>query len=88
MAITYIGKPAASAVPHRKKKSGHTEPKRPAIALDEPGRLRVSHFQYLLGGISHSAFYERLKRKRIPGPDGHDPRPYWNCETVRRFLQG
>lgn len=71
-----------------KRKSGHTKPKAPQISLHEPGFIRVAHFQALLGDLSHSAFYARLKLGRVPKPDGHDPRPYWKTSTVRDFLQG
>lgn len=70
----------------KKRKSGHTKPKAPQISLHEPGWIRVAHFQALLGDLSHSAFYARLKLGRVPKPDGHDPRPYWRTETVRAFL--
>jgi hypothetical protein len=78
--------PALEA-PGRKKQRGHTQPRTPEISLSEPGRLRVAHFQALLGGISHSAFYARLRDERIPRPDGRDPRPYWRTETLKLFLQ-
>jgi hypothetical protein len=70
----------------QKKRSGHTKPKAPEISLNEPGRLRIAHFQALLGGLSHSSFYQRLKLGRVPKPDGNDGRPYWKTETVRLFL--
>lgn len=71
----------------KKRKSGHTKPRAPQISLHEPGWIRVAHFQALLGDLSHSAFYARLKLGRVPKPDGHDPRPYWRTETVREFLR-
>ncbi len=76
----------AQEEPAPKKRSGHTRPKTPEISLNEPGRLRVAHLQALLGGISHSAFYARLRDDRVPPPDGRDPRPYWRTETVKQFL--
>lgn len=71
----------------KKRRSGHTKPRAPQISLHEPGLIRVTHFQALLGDLSHSAFYARLKLKRIPPPDGRDPRPYWKTSTVREFLE-
>ena len=73
--------------PKPARKNGHTKPKPPPMSLDGPGRIRVAHFMALLGGISHSAFYSRLQQERVPKPDGRDPRPYWNTETVREFLK-
>jgi len=87
MAILISGQPATPELPAKKKRSGHTLPKAPEISLDGPGRLRVAHWQALLGGISHSAFYQRLKFKRVPPPDGRDGRPYWKTETVRKFFE-
>jgi predicted DNA-binding transcriptional regulator AlpA len=68
--------------------SGHTRPRPPDIPLDRPGRLRVAHVLCLLG-ISHSTFYAGQKTKRYPRPDGWDGKlPFWNTETIRRFLGG
>ncbi|SIT40055.1 hypothetical protein BN2476_230363 [Paraburkholderia piptadeniae] len=86
MSLT-INRSVDETEPAKKRKSGHTTPKAPHISLHEPGFIRVAHFQALLGDLSHSAFYARLKLKRIPPPDGRDPRPYWRTSTVRDFLQ-
>ena len=77
----------AQQEPKPKKRSGHTKPQVPEISLYEPGRIRVPHFQALLGGISHSSFYNRLAEGRVPKADGRDPRPYWKTSTVRAFLE-
>jgi hypothetical protein len=70
-----------------KKQAGHTKPKRPPFSVHFPGRLRVCHIQWLLGGISHSAFYSRIKKGLFPKPDGRDPRPYWNTATAKELLK-
>lgn len=77
----------AQPEPKTKKRSGHTKPRQPEFSLYEPGRVRVAHFQALLGGVSHSAFYNRLQEGRVPPPDGRDPRPFWRTATVRAFLE-
>lgn len=87
MSFTIIGNTNDISEPYKKRKSGHTKPRAPQISLSEPGFIRVAHFQALLGDLSHSAFYARLKLKRIPPPDGRDPRPYWKTSTVREFLE-
>lgn len=71
-----------------KKKVGHTKPRAPAIALDQPGRLRVAHVLAILG-ISHATFYAGMKVKRYPKPTGYDGKiPYWSTFIIRDFLQG
>lgn len=91
MTVTFSGKPAAgpgsAATVQRKRPNGHTMPKRPAVSLDQPGRVRVAHFQWYLGEISASAFYQRLKKGRVPPPCGNDGRPYWRTEVVKEFLE-
>ncbi|WP_144030221.1 hypothetical protein [Burkholderia sp. AU6039] len=91
MAVTFnnnrAGHAHAVASAPRKRTNGHTAPKPPAISLDQPGRIRVANFQALLGGISGSAFYQRLKLGRIPQPCGNDGRPYWRTEVVKKFLE-
>lgn len=68
------------------KRQGHTRPQAPTIRLDQPGRLRVCHTLALFG-ISHSTLYAGLKTGRYPSPDGRDgTMPFWNTETIRRFL--
>ena len=84
MAIVINGQPTTLA-PTPKKKSGHTRPRAPEISLDAPGRLRVAHLLALYA-LSHSALYARLRMKRIPPPDGRDPRPYWNTATIKHDL--
>ncbi len=89
MAITFKNKVVVIQTSYpRKKQAGHTMPKKPEISLDEPGRIRIAHFQDLLGGLSHSAFDVRRRLGLVPPYDGRDPRPYWNTQTVKKFLQG
>lgn len=86
MTVTIIG--ASSPGPKKRKTNGHTKAVAPKIPLDQPGRLRVAHVLALLG-IKHATLYEGMRRNRYPKPDGRDGRiPYWNTETIRRFLQG
>ncbi|NPT54909.1 hypothetical protein [Paraburkholderia elongata] len=71
----------------KKRVNGHQKPKTPP-SLDIPdARIRVAHFLMLLGELSASAFYARLRIGRVPKPCGYDPRPYWRAEIVREFLQ-
>lgn len=90
MAILINGKPLVMAAPskHKKTKSGHTTAKPYRGSLNEPGRFRVANWMSLLD-ISHSALYARMKyyhKYPLPPADGHDPRPFWNTETVRKYL--
>ncbi len=67
--------------------ANHTEPQKPPFSLDEQGyKVRNAHFQWILGGMSHSAFNSRKRRKDFPKPDGKDPRPFWWSQTVTAFL--
>ncbi len=82
------------------KKSGHTQA-RPIgnIDFDKPGRLRVGHLMTVFR-ISHSGFYQRLKRGEIPPPDGYYPgitrqrhpskkprrTPFWFTSTIAPLL--
>lgn len=90
MTVTINGKSITMTSPP-KKSSTHTKARPYRGSLSEPGRFRISNWMYILN-MSHSAFYERLKRPYkykhpVPSPDGKDPRPYWNTETVRAFLE-
>ena len=67
----------------------------PPFPLDQPGRLRIAHLQYLFS-ISHTTVYARIEQKVIPEPDGHDlknrpkgrqGRPYWKTATIRPLLE-
>lgn len=67
----------------------------PVIPLDQPGRLRIAHLQYLFS-ISHATVYKRIEQKAIPEPDGYDlknrpkgkqGRPYWKTATIRPLLE-
>lgn len=90
--------PLISAVGHKSVKASKNGRKAvpPTISLDQPGRLRIAHLQYLLG-ISHSTVYKRMEQGLIPPPDGYDlknrpkgkqGRPYWNTATIRKLLEG
>lgn len=85
--------PSALAGRLPKRQRGHTQPKCPAIRLDQAGRLRVAHVLAILG-ISHSTLYSGLKSKdgvtppRYPQPDGRDGKlPYWHTSTIKAFLE-
>jgi len=58
----------------------------PAISLDQPGRLRVTHMLALLA-VSHASFYNGLKDGKYPKPDGNDGRPFWKTQTAKAFLE-
>jgi hypothetical protein len=89
MTISINGSPLPKKPVTKKPKSGHTEPKSPTFPLDEPGhKVRIANFQWLMDGMSHSAFHARQRRGFIPQPDGRDPRPFWWTETVKVYLQG
>jgi predicted DNA-binding transcriptional regulator AlpA len=65
---------------------GHTKPKRPAISLHEPGRLRVANLMALLG-VSHSTLYQRIRTGDYPKPDGYDGKfPFWKTSTIKQFI--
>ena len=68
-----------------KRQSGHVQPRALLISLDQPGRVRIAEWLGMLG-IKHATFYTRRWQEILPKPDGHDPRPFWNTETVRAFL--
>ncbi len=88
MTVIINGAPIPQRSTPKKKKSGHTKPQAPQISLNEPGRLRVAHLLALFS-ISHSTFYARLHHPvdRFPEADGHDPRPYWKTETIKKLLE-
>lgn len=62
------------------------KPVAPVIALDQPGRLRVANLMALLG-IGRTAVYERVADGRLPAPDGHDGRPYWDTHSINTVLK-
>lgn len=55
--------------------------------LNGPGSLRTQHLMFLYG-CSRSTVDKRLKRGDIPAPTGHDPRPWWSNEVIRKHLAG
>lgn len=71
----------------KKRGGGSTKPKAPVVDMNGIGWIRNAEFQFLLGGMSASAFHARRRTGKVPPPDGHDPRPYWNTSTVRAFLK-
>lgn len=75
--------------PSKKKTTGQqTKPKPPEISLNQPGRLRVAHLLSLFS-VSRTTLYNGISSGRYPEPDGKDGRmPYWNTETIRRWLEG
>lgn len=67
----------------------------PIIALDQPGRLRLSNLQALFA-VSHTTIYQRIRSGLLPQPDGWDlpgrpkgerGRPYWKTETIKALLE-
>lgn len=82
-----MAKRVVKAAPAKKASSKKVMPQPPQISLSQPGRLRVANMISLFG-ISRGTFYAGMKSGRYPEPDGKDGRlPYWNTETVRRWLE-
>lgn len=78
---------ATNTVPAVKAPSKKPKAQPPEISLFQPGRLRVAHLMSLFS-VSRTTLYAGVNSGRYPGPDGKDGRlPYWNTETVRRWLQ-
>lgn len=72
----------------KKTPSKKVKPQAPEISLSQPGRLRVANMLSLFG-ISRTTLYAGMNSGRYPEADGKDGRlPYWNTETVRRWLEG
>ena len=70
-----------------KNKSGHTQPRQPAISLEQTGRLRVANMLAILN-VSHATFYAGLKTGRYPSHDGKDGSfPYWMTSSIKSFLE-
>lgn len=71
----------------KKMTSKKVKPQAPEISLSQPGRLRVANMMSLFG-ISRTTLYAGMNSGRYPQADGKDGRlPYWNTETVRRWLE-
>ena len=75
------------AAPTKKSPSKKVKPQAPEISLSQPGRLRVANMMSLFG-VSRTTLYAGMNSGRYPEADGKDGRlPYWNTETVRRWLE-
>ena len=81
MSVTYAKKPPAKP-PFKLQAKPVTQE-----YLDGPGSLRVQHLMYLYG-CSQSAIYHKIRDGYLPAPTGHDPRPWWSNETIRKHLSG
>jgi hypothetical protein len=55
--------------------------------LNGPGSLRVVHLMYLFD-CSYSAVFRKIGKGYLPAPTGHDPRPWWSNEVIRKHLAG
>jgi hypothetical protein len=79
--------PQNFASANKRKKAGHTRPRRLEIGLDQDGRVRVANLLAILN-VSHSTLYAGLKSGRYPLPDGYDgSMPFWNTSTIRTILE-
>lgn len=76
----------ASTQTSKRKRRG-VKARAPAIDLSQPGRLRVANLLALYGIASANTLYRWMHLKRIPLPDGRDPRPYWRTSTIRAHLE-
>lgn len=81
--------PFTASTPSKRKRI-HQLPKpiTPELLAIDDARVRISHWLFLLGGISASTFYVRLEAGKIPAPCGHDPKPFWRAQVVREYLAG
>lgn len=80
-------KAAANTVPAVKAPSKKSKAQPPEISLSQPGRLRIAHLMSLFS-VSRTTLYDGVRSGRYPESDGKDGRlPYWNTETVRRWLE-
>jgi hypothetical protein len=86
MSVEFVApvKPAPTPAPVRKRVYGAAKPVS-AEYLAGPGRLRLQHLMYLLN-CPRSTLFKKLKAGLIPAPTGHDPRPYWSNEVIRKHL--
>lgn len=85
MGISFTNGAGQQNKPKARRKARSTLPVAPAVPLDQPGRLRVCNLMAVLG-LSRASVYARMGDGRLPAPDGHDGRPYWNTSTVRAYL--
>jgi hypothetical protein len=49
------------------------------------GRLYKDEVMFLVDA-AQEAVHKKSNLYSIPQPDGHDPAPYWNTETIRQLL--
>jgi hypothetical protein len=98
MGINYLNKPATAPTAvasapmpktqtQKKRVGGGVKPKAPVISLSEPGRLRVANLLALYNIGSANTLYTWLHFKKIPPPDGRDPRPFWLTSTIAEHLK-
>lgn len=87
--------PPIPSVTHRDRTPKSRRAVAPIIALDQPGKLRLSNLQALFG-VSHTTIYQRIRSGLLPQPDGWDlpgrpkgerGRPYWKTETIKALLE-
>lgn len=86
--ISGVAVSAPAKTKEKRKRTGHIEPQAFAGSLDEPGKVRVANLMAMLD-LSHSALYERMKKHKVPPPDGYDgspERPYWHTSTIKAFV--
>ncbi|WP_434109254.1 hypothetical protein [Paraburkholderia caffeinilytica] len=92
MGVSFASKAVLAPAP-KKKRNGNTKPLPVTLPLDQPGRLREGHLLTLLS-ISGATLRTRIKNGTVPPCDGHDGyvgrwlRPYWDTETIRKYLAG
>ena len=74
------------STPNKQVRGGHAKPLKVHLDLSQPGRLRLGHLLTLYS-VSCTTLYKGIKAGTYPPPDGRDGvRPYWNTETIRKFL--
>lgn len=61
------------------------KPVPPHYPITQPGRQRVRNVMALFN-VSHATVYRWVADGRLPPPDGKNPRPFWNNETLLPYL--